>query len=161
MILVTLGTHPAPMDRVVAWVDALLGEQIIDRAVVQSASFRLRPARATPIGIVSGDELAALMASADRIVTHGGPGSILQVLALGRRPIVVPRDPAAGEHVDGHQVRFVTWLADRRDIVVVRSLDELRTEVLRPDARRDDSPVPSQAAARVRDIIVGSRPGGA
>jgi len=122
MILVTLGTHPQPMDRLVGWVDGLIADGTVDAATIQAAAFGRRPEHARAIDIVGVDELAALMDAAARIVTHGGPGSILQVLARGRRPIVVPRDPSLGEHVDDHQQRFVAWLADRRDIAVATSL---------------------------------------
>ena len=46
------------------------------------------------------------------MVTHGGPASIIEVRRAGRLPIVVPRDPARGEHVDDHQQRFAHRLAE-------------------------------------------------
>ena len=44
------------------------------------------------------DQLAELLLSADAVVTHGGPGLIMEARAAGHCPIVVPRDlEAAGE----------------------------------------------------------------
>jgi len=43
--------------------------------------------------------------------TRGGPGSINDIRAAGLHPITVPRDPDRGEHVDGHQGRFLSRMA--------------------------------------------------
>ena len=153
MILVTLGTHPQPMDRVVLWVDHLIEEGTIDKAVIQAACFGERPRRAEAIGVVAGDELEHLMKSATRVVTHGGPGTIIQALALGRRPIVVARDPALGEHIDGHQQRFVAWLAERRDILPVAALDDLRAALLEPEPPIANGLVDRRAVKRIWAIL--------
>lgn len=120
MILVTLGTHPSPMDRLLATLAQLVGDgRISEPVVVQSAAYGVRPAGLELRDVVPAGELASLARQASAIVTHGGPGSITLALTAGRRPIVVPRDPAFGEHVDDHQVRFARWLATRRPILVV------------------------------------------
>jgi UDP-N-acetylglucosamine transferase subunit ALG13 len=48
-------------------------------------------------------ELRAQIAAADLVISHAGTGSILTALSLGKRPVVIPRRAAHGEHVDGHQ----------------------------------------------------------
>ncbi len=143
------------MDRVVRWIDSLIADGTIDEAVIQAAAFGERPRRASAIGIVGTDELDRLMRSASRIVTHGGPGSILQVLAMRRRPIVIPRDPALGEHVDRHQQRFVAWLASRRDIIPVASIEELRATLLAPETAATEARADQHAVERLRGIIHG------
>lgn len=153
MILVTLGTHRQPMDRLVGWIDDLLEDGLADAAVIQAAAFGRVPRRATAVGIVDATELDRLMRLADRIVTHGGPGSILQVLALGRRPIVVPRDPAHHEHVDGHQIRFAQWLAERREIAVVSDAAALRRALAEPDAVTRAATVSGGAVERLRALL--------
>lgn len=83
-----------------------------------------------------------LMRDARVVVTHGGPATIMQVLALGKVPIVVPRQARHGEHVDDHQVQFARRIADR--VVVVEDIDALRSALGAHDAR--------QAAARPGDL---------
>jgi UDP-N-acetylglucosamine transferase subunit ALG13 len=46
------------------------------------------------------------------IVSHAGPSTILEARQRGHRPIVVPRQAQLGEHVDDHQSRFASRLAD-------------------------------------------------
>jgi UDP-N-acetylglucosamine--N-acetylmuramyl-(pentapeptide) pyrophosphoryl-undecaprenol N-acetylglucosamine transferase len=58
-------------------------------------------------------ELAGAMATADVVVAHAGCGSALGALNAGKLPILVPRDAARGELVDGHQIELASWLAGR------------------------------------------------
>ena len=44
------------------------------------------------------------------VVTHGGIGSVLLALSVGKRPIVMPRCSRLGEHVDDHQIAFAERL---------------------------------------------------
>ena len=43
---------------------------------------------------------------------------------LGKVPIVVPRRPTLGEHVDGHQLRFVARMQEEGRCIVPESYDE-------------------------------------
>jgi UDP-N-acetylglucosamine transferase subunit ALG13 len=125
VILVTLGTHAAPMDRLADAVDALVRDGIVGRTeeiVFQAAAVRLRPRHATTVEVVAFETLAAWLRGARVVICHAGPGTILQAIASGRRPIVVPRDPRFGEHVDDHQLRFARWLAARRPLDVVEDV---------------------------------------
>jgi UDP-N-acetylglucosamine transferase subunit ALG13 len=60
--------------------------------------------------------------SADVVVTHGGPGTILEASSAGHRPVVVPRQRSYGEHVDDHQLRFAKRLAE--DGMIVMALEQ-------------------------------------
>ncbi|HYB25773.1 MAG TPA: glycosyltransferase [Solirubrobacteraceae bacterium] len=62
-------------------------------------------------------ELEEALDSATAVVCHGGAGIISSALAAGRRPIVVPRRAALGEHVDDHQYQLTRKLAEW-DLVV-------------------------------------------
>ena len=42
----------------------------------------------------------AATAAADVVISHAGVGSALTALRCGKRPILVPREAARGEHVD-------------------------------------------------------------
>lgn len=140
MILVTLGTHGRPMDRLLRALDELLASAAIAGPVlVQAGAIGYRPEHAQIIGIVRPRRLAELMSQADVVITHGGPGSIFGALAEGRIPVVVPRQSSAGEHVDDHQIRFATWLATRREIITVLDVGDLAGAI---DAARSRSRSP-------------------
>jgi UDP-N-acetylglucosamine transferase subunit ALG13 len=161
VILVTLGTHQQPMDRLVAELDRLIESGVVeDDVLVQAAAFGRRPQRAKALGVVPFDELEALARRADVVVTHGGPGSIMLALAHGRAPVVVPRDPAHGEHVDDHQLRFVQWLAARRPIRPVTDVADLGIAIAEARGRAVQADVRAERPAaravdRLRAIVAG------
>ncbi len=65
------------------------------------------------------------------MVAHVGPATVAEARALGKIPIVVPRDPRAGEHVDDHQQRYGERLAEARQVMLVRDVETLPDAVLR------------------------------
>lgn len=102
------------------------------------------------------------LAAADAVVSHGGPGTIMAAREAGRVPIVVPRLPGLGEHVDDHQVRFARRMADRGQIHVAgnaRVLGELLEQALAGDASFLTSAGPNDGVAetvrRFGDLVEG------
>jgi UDP-N-acetylglucosamine transferase subunit ALG13 len=141
LVFVSVGTDHHPFDRLLQWMAAWDGEA---RVLVQSG------ATAPVAGIECRDflpapEMDAVMAEAAAVVGHGGPGTIMQARAAGHLPIVVPRRPELGEHVDGHQVRFATWMAARGHVVVVETDEELHSTLDRVVAHPESFRLPSVA----------------
>ena len=79
--------------------------------------------------LIAPELLQAEMRHADLVICQAGVGSALAVLALGRRPVLVPRRAAHGEHVDDHQVQIATELSDR-ELGVAIEADDLTYEKL-------------------------------
>lgn len=158
MILVTLGTHPQPMDRLVVSLDQLLaGGELNEEVIVTAAAYGHRPLLARGLGIQPFDVLTDMAQSANAIITHGGPASVALALSAGHSPVVVPRNPALREHVDDHQLRFAAWLAERRGITVVLEMDALgdavRTALTRQVGASRKATVAAEAADRLRSIL--------
>ncbi|MQA86955.1 MAG: glycosyl transferase family 28 [Streptosporangiales bacterium] len=74
-------------------------------------------------------ELRAAVRAADLVVTHAGIGSALMALEAGRRPVLLPRRVAHGEHVDDHQTLIAGELAGR-GLAISREADEVSAEDL-------------------------------
>ncbi len=124
MVLCTVGTHEDPFNRLVQALDELKLAGLIEDEVVIQSGWSTYPARACRLHEqLPFDELQSLMADARIVITHGGPASIMQALAHGKVPVVVPRQSGFGEHVDDHQVRFAQRLSDR--VLVVIDIAEL------------------------------------
>lgn len=130
-VAVLLGTDHHPYDRAVQWAAELAAED--GTAWFVQHGFTPWPLHTPPsltgapmLGI---GELTRVMEVADVVITHGGPGLIMEARAARHVPIVVPRDPALGEHVDSHQMDFAARLSDEGTIRLVSSLDELREAV--------------------------------
>lgn len=135
MIFCTVGTHEDPFDRLVAELDRLATSGALggEPVHIQTGYSTVVPVACTAEKMIGFDEVQRRMREARVVVTHGGPASIMQALALGKVPVVVPRQAKFGEHVDDHQVRFARRIADR--VLVVLDIGELG-EVLEHHAER-------------------------
>ena len=71
-----------------------------------------------------------LIKNADIFITHGGVGSILTALALGKKPIVVPRRKKYNEIINDHQVTFTAEFAKSELISLVNDQGDLTDNLL-------------------------------
>ena len=109
MLLVTVGTDHHPFARLLDWVGRWSAAHPTWQIEVQHGATPA-PGYGRCFAFCGHDELQQLFASADVVVAHGGPATITQARAAGHVPVVVPRQPALGEHVDDHQVLFARRL---------------------------------------------------
>ena len=126
MIVVTVGTHEQPFDRLVRAAAALGGDE---RVVVQYGTSRLRHGTGEWFDYLAFDELAAYAREARAFVCHAGVGSIVLARRFGLRPIVVPRRHHLGEHVDDHQLSLARRLGQAGVVTVLEDADALRPVV--------------------------------
>lgn len=132
-VVVSVGTDHHAFDRLVGWMDLWLEGRVSNPGADPSVSFAVTiqygtssaPRVAEGAPLLGHAELGAAMSSARAIVTHGGPATIRDAISAGIRPLVVPRDPTHGEHVDDHQIRFTRMLAEKGEIVLCREQDQL------------------------------------
>ncbi|MFC5177989.1 glycosyltransferase [Nocardioides taihuensis] len=149
-VLVLVGTDHHPFDRLVAWADECAQRDPGSRWVVQHGSSR-PPTHAEAHAFLPHDDLVTMLADADAVVCHGGPGTIMDARGLGHVPVCVPRDPALGEHVDGHQQRFAS-LVDRAGVVVrADSAGALDDAVRQAASRRRETAGAAHALAGTGD----------
>jgi UDP-N-acetylglucosamine transferase subunit ALG13 len=76
-----------------------------------------------------------LVDGCDVVIGHGGLGTALTALRMGRYPILVPRRRAHGEHVDDHQQELVRAL-HAHQLALKREADEIVPEDLTVAAAR-------------------------
>jgi UDP-N-acetylglucosamine--N-acetylmuramyl-(pentapeptide) pyrophosphoryl-undecaprenol N-acetylglucosamine transferase len=122
-IVVTLGAHEQfgfrrLLERLVAIVPA--DAQVLWQTGATAADGL--PIEARPY--IPAGELLSAMRDADVVVAHAGTGSALAALEAGRCPILVPRDPARGEHVDDHQQQIARELDDL-GVAIGRDVEDL------------------------------------
>jgi UDP-N-acetylglucosamine transferase subunit ALG13 len=154
-LLVTIGTDHHPFTRLMTWVERWLasgGSQRVD-AVIQHGATAVIPGP----GKVQELDYAGLQAALDGasvVIAHGG-ATVMEARNAGHVPIVVPRRPDLGEHVDGHQLRFARWLRERELAVVCDTEDELHAAldqaVTAATARRDSREATGAGSAGHRE----------
>lgn len=169
-VAVLLGTDRHPFHRLVEWAAALAAEEGAERdgAEQDGATWFIQhgytpwppadaPANLAGAEILGIGDLDAVLEQADVVITHGGPGLIMEARAARHTPIVLPRNPELGEHVDGHQQDFTARLAAEGAILHVSTLAQLRQAV--QTVRRDGRPItghsgtPHATVERFRELV--------
>jgi UDP-N-acetylglucosamine transferase subunit ALG13 len=158
MILVTVGTHEQPFDRLVEAAAALGGDEPM---VVQYGTSTVAHGRGEWVDFMSFDELAEQARRARVVVSHAGVGSIVLARRYGHRPIIMPRRPHFGEHVDEHQMQLTRRLAQAGIVTVVEDAGALAAAVQAPpavpaaDGRAGALSGPAALSADVREVLIG------
>ena len=156
LVFVSVGTDHHPFDRLVRWVDAWLPEGV--QCVVQHGT-SAPPRRAEGVDYLDHGALTSLLDEAAVVVCHGGPTTITESRRHGRRPIVVPRSPGLGEHVDDHQQRFCARMEAKGLISRIDDEDAFRALMDRALADPGEFTVPAhggdvaESVARFGDLV--------
>ena len=164
-MFVSVGTDHHPFDRLICWIDTWVEDHPDVSLVVQHGY-----SRASAVGenhaMMTADALQEHYGDADIVVSQVGPGTIADANKAGVRPIVVPRDPALGEVVDGHQFDFGEFMAARGrcDVITTeaelgralqRVLDDREAGRYRGDAESADA---AAAVARLVAEVIAAPP---
>ncbi len=119
MIFVTLGTHGQPFSRALRLVAGLAAT---DDVLVQHGA---TPPDVSLPGLrwvehLDWPELTTQLRAAEVVICHAGVGSTICSLREGKKPILIPRLAAHGEHVDDHQLQLADRLEQADWVLVCR-----------------------------------------
>lgn len=167
-LVVSVGTDHHRFDRLIDWVESWIASRDFEvRLFVQHGTSR-PPTIGEHAEMLSRDEMLERYSAADIVVTQVGPGSILDVASVGKLPIVVPRNPDLGEHVDGHQIRFGRFMASAGEAILAEEESVLHAalsaaaadpaSLLQPPREGRVSETAKALGAVVEDVL--SRPAG-
>lgn len=126
MILVLLGTQNNSFKRLLDKIQECIDNKIINEEVVVQAGYtNYNSNNMKIIDFVSSDDLNNLLLQASFIITHGGVGSIINSIKLGKKVIAVPRLSKYNEHVNDHQIQIVEKFNKRKYIVGITDISNL------------------------------------
>jgi len=128
MILVTVGMHTQPFDRLIRKMDEI-ATATDEEVVMQIGHATYTPRHAQHFRFTTGEEMVRLYQEARVVVAHGG-ASAAEVLRSGTPLIAVPRLASLGEHIDDHQVDFVKAMERKGLARGIYDTDELQEVVL-------------------------------
>jgi UDP-N-acetylglucosamine transferase subunit ALG13 len=157
MILVITGTEVHPFVRLIDEADRIaragtLGEPLF----VQLGHNKQPPTHCEWRRFVPFGDICRLITESKAVVTHAGAGSTLVCIECGKRPIIVPRQPRFGEHVDDHQLEFARRLKGFDLVRLVEDMSELESalrEQLTSDAASKELPAPQQLIAHLDGLL--------
>ena len=123
-VVVSAGTYHLPFDRLVDWMQPWVDSHPDARVIMQHGPSK--PLKgAENHELLPYSELLELCESAEAVVLQGGAGGVMDMRALNRIPIVVPRIPVDNEVVDDHQLLFTQRAAELNVIFRVTTQQEL------------------------------------
>jgi len=122
LILVTLGTQLQPFTRLL---DAIENSNINEEIIVQAGLTKYESKKMKIFDFVSYEEMDKLVQKARVIITHGGTGSIVEPLKIGKVIIGCARLKKYGEHVDDHQTELVGIFSEEGHILEYKDGDNL------------------------------------
>lgn len=126
MIFVTLGSQKFQFDRLLAQIDELIKDEVIDEEVFAQIGYsKYEPKNYNFKRFINREEYEAVMNKSDKVITHGGTGAIVGALKKGKKVIAVPRLSRYKEHVDNHQMQIVKQFSDMNLIIACKDVKDL------------------------------------
>ncbi|MDE6893008.1 MAG: beta(1,3)galactosyltransferase EpsH [Lachnospiraceae bacterium] len=108
MIFVTVGSQKFQFNRLLEKTDQMVKDGIITEEVfMQTGASDYVPRHCRYQAFYNCDEFSELMEKSDVVITHGGTGTIIKSVKMGKKTIVIPRLARYGEHVDDHQLQLL------------------------------------------------------
>lgn len=132
MILVLLGTQNNSFHRLLEEVQKCIDEGTIkDKVVVQAGSTKFESDDMEIFNLIEQNKFNELIEQANIIITHGGVGSIVTAVKLGKKVIAVPRLRKYGEHVNDHQIQIVKDFNDKGYIIGIENVEDLKEAIIK------------------------------
>lgn len=108
MIFVSLGTNDKSFKRLLDKIEKEISlGNIKDKVIVQSGYTKYESKNMDIIDLMPMDVFNKNISECDILITHGGVGTILDGLKLGKKIIAFPRLAKYQEHVNDHQVEII------------------------------------------------------
>lgn len=125
MIFVSLGTNDKSFTRLLDKIENEINlGNISDKVIVQSGYTKYESKNMQIIDLMPMEEFNKNIKECDILITHGGVGTILDGLKLGKKIIAFPRLSKYQEHVNDHQVEIINEFYDC-GYILTGELDEL------------------------------------
>lgn len=154
MILVTVGLEKFPFDRLLRAVDRLVESGAIPGPVFgQIGHSRYEPRHFEYRRFLPFGEMRRHLQEADVVICHGGVGTILLALEMGKLPLVFPRRAAFGEQLDDHQLDLASHLESAGRILVADTEEALSGKLARYDELKNALPAWSASSSELGTLV--------
>lgn len=133
MIFITVGSQKFQFDRLLKEVDRLIetGKMNGSEIVAQTGYCQYEPKHFQFEQFMSKDDFLTHINNSEIVITHGGTGSIINSVKLGKKVIGVPRQEAFGEHVDNHQFEIIEEFENTKLIYAVYEIADLEDALVK------------------------------
>jgi len=108
------------------------------------------------VAFIGMEAFADRVREADLLIMHAGAGAMIHAITAGKRPIVMPRLAAFGEHVNDPQVEFAEAMSAAGKAWLAKDADELRRAIECALMERTSGPLASSTPpiiARIQAVL--------
>jgi len=152
---VTVGNATQPFLRLLEAIDQFAGNKLFpngEKVFVQSGhNPGFHPRHSGHRRFLSIEEFELYMKESTLVICHGGCGTLLQAIRLGKVPVVVPRRKKYGEHVNDHQLQLSQVLANEGRVVLSKDIEKLPTAI--SEARHRQAQPFSTAPPQILSLV--------
>lgn len=135
MIFITLGSQKFQFDRLLIEMDNLVGRGKIEETVfAQIGHSHYKPKNFQFKEFLNRDEFEKTVNNCDKVITHGGTGTIVEAIKQEKKVIAVPRLKKYGEHVDDHQLQIIREFENMNFIKSVMDVKDLEKAISNVEA---------------------------
>lgn len=130
MVLVMLGTQNNSFHRLLEEVQKCIDNKVInEEVIVQAGATKFQSKDMKIFKLMPVEELTKYTEQANYVITHGGVGSIVTSLKMGKKIIAVPRLHKYGEHVNDHQTQIIETFDGQGFIMGVQNIEDLEKTI--------------------------------
>lgn len=130
MIFVTVGTQDKQFERLFYEVNRLIENgKITDEVIAQIGHTKFDSDKMKIKKFFNQTELKDIINNANFIITHGGVGTILESIKLGKKVIAVPRLKKYKEHVNDHQLQIIQNFNKNELIIGIEKVEDLEEAI--------------------------------
>jgi len=153
---VTVGNATQPFDRLLEVVAAITAE-LPAPVIVQRGTCRLAHSGWQVFDYLEMGTFEEMVRNSRLVIMHGGAGSIINAVAGGKKPVVMPRRERHRELVDDHQLPFAEELEREGYIFLAREPEDLpgavRAALAERPARGGEGPPP--LVSKIAELLDG------
>ena len=130
MIFVCVGSRDYQFNRLLKELDELVENgEIKDTILAQIGQSEYEPKNYKWTRFMNQDVFKKYQNEADLIISHGGTGTLIGSLKLGKQVIAVPRLAKYGEHIDDHQTQISKVLSEEGYLREVLNIKDLKSAI--------------------------------
>jgi UDP-N-acetylglucosamine transferase subunit ALG13 len=140
MIYLTVGTSPAPFNRLIAAVDRLVSESILREVVAQIGHATYLPEHLKCFRFAVDVEHLEFLRQADYVICHAGCATLDEGLSFRKKLVVVPRQVKWKEAPDDHQFDIARLLAKNNLALCAEDVADLERLVRQAETWSPETP---------------------
>lgn len=130
MILVTLGTQDKPFLRLLTMLEECLYEMENNQEVIVQAGYTVFQSETMHVfDYIDRQKYDELLEKCDILITHGGVGTIVTALKMGKKIIASPRLAEFGEHHNDHQREIIDSFCEKGYILACTNKEEMKLAI--------------------------------